>query len=211
MPETTAHAKPHTIALSLIKKAALDETTHHAEDGPPPANWEIHDDLTTALNAWHAAGALHEESLALVEWLAGELSAYLLQQLGNQDRLQHWLRDFGDQVCHTQQHTHPAGPTAIDILSTVAINTATRPTRPLTANGLARIAAPHLAYLRAGHEVEDAHELALTLTLWAGTQLSTITHYNAANITAYVDARLAQLGDSADSGRTANRPEESHR
>lgn len=78
-------------------------------------------DLTSVLENWRAAGTLREDSLLLAEWLAVELCGYLYGQL-DQDRGQfdRWLREFGDQVCRSQMHAHPAGPTAVEIMSVVA-------------------------------------------------------------------------------------------
>lgn len=119
-----------------------------------------------------------------------DLCAYLLQQLGDHRRLERWLRDFGDQVCQIQQHAHPAGPTAIEILSAVAHDAAAHPAHEGAGYiRLTQIVAPYRNYLRAGHEVEDARELALTFTLWAGTQLAEVMHHDAGRITRYLNAR----------------------
>lgn len=191
MSETTAPSEPRTVALSLIRTTALDEAARHAPvaDGQPPANWEMHRSLTAALEGWQTDGTLRENSLLLTEWLAVDLVAYLSQQLGDQARMERWLRDFGDQVCQVQQHGHPAGPTAIEILSVAAEGLAACPEKPAGAERLARIGAPYLLYLRDGHEVEDAREMALTFALWAGSQLTALMHHEAERITSYLDAR----------------------
>ncbi|HBF78520.1 MAG TPA: hypothetical protein DD420_00850 [Streptomyces sp.] len=187
----TAPSEPRTVALSLIRTTALDEAARHASgaDGPPPANWEMHRSLTAALEGWQADGTLRENSLLLTESLAVDLVAHLSQQLGDQASMERWLRDFGDQVCRVQQHGHPAGPTAIEILSVVAEDLAARPQKPADVERLARIGAPYLLYLRDGHEVEDAREMALTFALWAGSQLAALMRHEADRITSYMDAR----------------------
>ncbi|WP_146057517.1 hypothetical protein [Streptomyces sp. SM12] len=191
MSEMTAPSEPRTVAFQLIRTTALDEAARHTPgaDAQPPANWEMHRSLTAALEGWQKNGGTLTESLLLTEWLAVELAAYLFQQLRDQDRMERWLRDFGDEVCQVQQHGHPAGPTAIEILSVVAEDVAARPQRPAEAERLTRIATPYLLYLRRGHEVEDAREMALTFVLWAGAQLAALMHHEAERITAYLDVR----------------------
>ncbi|AXK36502.1 hypothetical protein DVA86_31940 [Streptomyces armeniacus] len=191
MPEITARPEPRTVALFLIRQTALDEAARHAQrpDNQPAPNWEMHHDLTAALGDWHARGTLREDSLLLTEWLATELCAFLLHRLGTQTQVERWLRDFGDEVCRTQQHAHPAGPTAIEILSAVTGNAADRPEGPGGAEHVVRIATPYLHYLRADHEVEDAREVALTFALWAGSQLAALMHNDPDRITACMDAR----------------------
>ncbi|MET8566240.1 hypothetical protein ABZV75_38890 [Streptomyces flaveolus] len=138
MTETTDHPTPREAALALITTAALDEAARNdpVADSPPPADWEIYDCLTAVLETWHASGTLREDSLRLTERLAVELCAYLHQRFGRDpDRLRDWLVDFGDQVAHTQQHTHPAGPTAIDILSDLADDLTPARTNPPQRNG----------------------------------------------------------------------------
>ncbi|MER6309454.1 hypothetical protein [Streptomyces sp. NPDC001657] len=132
MAETMTRPEPRTTALTLTRTTALDEAArHNPQGGVPAANWEMYDDLTATLEKWHAASTLREDSLLLTEWLAVELCASVFQQL-NQDRnrLDHWLCDFGEQVCQSQQHEHPAGPTAVDILSGVAEDVAARSGKP---------------------------------------------------------------------------------
>lgn len=177
---------PSTVAFSLIKATALDEAAHHGE-GPPPANWEMHRALTAAVEGWQADGSLVENSLLLVEWLAVELSAYLLNRLGNEEEVARWVRDFGDQVCQAQQHAHPAGPTAIEILSVV---TADLDSQLGAAVRLASIGGPYLAYLREGREIEDARELALTIGLWAGSYVAQLMRGDSARIAAYFEHKL---------------------
>ncbi|MFD7663464.1 hypothetical protein [Streptomyces sp. NPDC059788] len=188
--ETTPRPGPHKVALSLIQTAALDYAADHfPANGPQEPNWEMHRALTATLDSWQANGTLREDSLLLTEQLAVDLVAYLFQQLGDRARMELWLRDFGDQVCQAQQHSHPAGPTAIEILSVVAEDLAVRPPEPAGAERLARIGVPYLLYLRDGHEVEDAREMALTFALWAGAQLAALMHHDAERITAYLHAR----------------------
>jgi hypothetical protein len=91
------------------------------------------------------------------------------------------LRDFGDEVCRAQQHDHPAGPTAMEILTVACA--AAGPER------LRRLGAPYLQYLRKDREVEDAREMALMLALWAGAQLAALMHYDGERINAYLDER----------------------
>ncbi|MFF5553951.1 hypothetical protein [Streptomyces olivaceoviridis] len=193
MTDTTDHPTPRAAALALITTAALDEAARNdpAADSPPPANWEIYERLNAVLETWRDAGTLREDSLRLTEHLAVELCAYLYQRFGrNPDRFRDWLVDFGDHVARTQQHTHPVGPTAIDILSTLADDL----TRPDGIAGtererLTRMAVPYLGYLRPDHEVEDAREIALTFTLGAGPQLATFLDRDYKRITAYTAAR----------------------
>ncbi|MEU9033391.1 hypothetical protein AB0D45_00475 [Streptomyces sp. NPDC048352] len=176
---------PSKVAFSLIKATALDEAGHHGE-GPP--NWGMHRTLTAAVEGWEAEGTLIENSLLLVEWLAVELSAYLLTQLGDEEKVTRWLRDFGDQGCQTQQHSHPAGPTAIEILSVV---TADLDSQLGPAVRLASIGGPYLAYLRDGREVDDARELALTLGSWAGSCVAQLMRGDSARIAEYFEHKLA--------------------
>ncbi|MET8771104.1 hypothetical protein [Streptomyces sp. NPDC004658] len=194
MTETTDHPTPREAAFALITTAALDEAARSdpAADGPPPANWEIYDCLTAVLETWHTGGTLREDSLRLTEHLAVELCAYLLQRSGRDpDRFGRWLCDFGDQVALTQQHVHPAGPTAIEILSVVADDLTSRPERPAGTQRerLLRLAVPYLGYLRPGHEVEDAREIALTFTLWAGPQLAALLGHDYQRIHAYTSTQ----------------------
>ncbi|MEU6462233.1 hypothetical protein [Streptomyces sp. NPDC046976] len=150
----------------------------------------MHRSLTDSLESWQADGTLHENSLRLTEWLAVDLTAYLLQQLGNRARVEQWLRDFGDQVSRAQQHDHPAGPTAIVILSLIAAaELGAQPRETVGAERLAQIAVPYLRYLRDGHEVEDAREVALTFALWAGAQLAGLLQHDAERIAVYLTAR----------------------
>lgn len=188
---TTSAPSPRTVALSLIKATALGEAARRVpgEDGSALANWEMRHGLTATLESWQTDGTLREDALVLTEWLAVELCVYLVQQLGDQDRMERWLRDFGDQVCQTQQHGHPAGPTAIEILSVVADDFAVHPQKPAGVDRLVQIGAPYLRYLRTGHEVEDAREVALTFALWAGPQLAALMLHDAERITSYMDAR----------------------
>lgn len=184
--------EPRTTAFSLIRTTALDHATRrdHREDEPPPPNREMYNDLTSVLQNWHAADTLREDSLLLAEWLAVELCGYLYGQL-NQDRnrVDQWLREFGDQVCHSQMHAHPAGPTAIEIMSVVADDLATRSDGP-AGQRLIRIGVPYLHYVRQDHAVEDAREIALTFALWAGPQLAELMRHDGVRINAYVDSRI---------------------
>jgi hypothetical protein len=189
-PQITTRPEPRKVALSLVRAIALDMAAYRSPGyGPEEPNWEMHNDLTATLKGWHTAGTLREDALLLTEWLAVDLCAYLFQQIGDGARLETWLRDFGDQVCQVQQHAHPAGPTAIEILSAVADDLDARPRDRAGAERLARIGAPYLLYLRPGHEVKDAREMALTFALWAGSQLSSLLADDAEQITSYMDAR----------------------
>ncbi|MFJ1839901.1 hypothetical protein ACIOJ9_39330 [Streptomyces sp. NPDC088175] len=187
---TEQRITPGAVALGLIRTTALDEAARHAPGagGPPPANWEMYRALTGTLESWQRDGRLREESVLLAEWLAVELGAYVAAQVGDQVRVERWLRDFGDQVCRVQRHAHPAGPTAVEILSVVA-GDRDAPQGPAGAERLARVAAPYLLYLRDGHRVEDAREIALTLALWAGSQLAALMLHDPERITSYLDAR----------------------
>ncbi|MER7694574.1 hypothetical protein [Streptomyces sp. NPDC097610] len=192
MTETTIRPEPRTTAFSLIRATALDHATRrdHREDEPPPPNREMYNDLTSVLENWHAADTLREDSLLLAEWLAVELCGYLYGQ-PNQDRarLDQWLREFGDQVCHSQMHAHPAGPTAVEIMSVVADELATRPDEP-AGQRLVRIGAPYLHYVRPDHAVEDTREIALTFALWVGPQLAELMHHDVVRINAYLNSRI---------------------
>ncbi|MES9512235.1 hypothetical protein ABWJ92_38730 [Streptomyces sp. NPDC000609] len=180
---------PGAVALGLIRTTALDEAARHAPGagGPPPANWEMHRGLTDALESWQEDGRLREESVLLAEWLAVELSAYVAAQVGDRTRMESWLRRFGTQVRRAQRHAHPAGPTAVEILSVVAADRDAQ--GPAGPERLARVAVPYLMYLRDGRRLEDAREIALTLALWAGSQLAALMHHDPDRITSYLDAR----------------------
>ena len=191
MTETAAPPTPRTTALTLIRTTALDEAARHGQgqDGPA-ANWDMYHGLTATLEKWRAAGTLREDSLLLTEWLAVELCASIFQQFNrDRNRLDHWMRDFGDQVCRSQQHEHPTGPTAMEIMSVVADELAARPDGPAESKRLLRIGVPYLRYLRKDHEMEDAREMALTFALWAGPQLAALMHDDVERISSYLDAR----------------------
>lgn len=77
----------------------------------------MYNTLTSALEHWRTADTLKVDALLLAEWLAVELGSHLFQQLGqDKARFDQWLLEFGDQVCQSQTHEHPAGPTAMEIL-----------------------------------------------------------------------------------------------
>lgn len=175
-------------AFSLILTVALDSAVHKNGDegGAPPANWEMYQDLTTALKGWQDSRELRREALTLAEWLATELCGYALQQHGgDQARLEEWIRDHGATVAAAQTHPHPAGPTAVEILSVVA-----RGSQLTDQERVTGMAAPFVRYLRAEHELEDAREIALTLCLWAGEYLAGMMAYDVDRITGYVTSRL---------------------
>lgn len=187
MPDATTPPDPRGTAFALIRMTAHSKAAHRAEDehGSPPGDFEMDRALTAALQAWHAAGTLREDSLLLTEWLATEWYAYRLTQLGrNREQFDRWLREFGDQVCAQQHHAHPAGPTAMEITSVIAARSQTT-----TADHLTRLAVAYLGYLRPGHEVQDAREIALTFALWAGDALSALMHHDTERITNYTAAR----------------------
>ncbi|MEV8101736.1 hypothetical protein [Streptomyces sp. NPDC088135] len=190
-PRAADRIAPGAFALSLIRATALDEAARHAPgtDGPPPVNWEMHRTLTQMLESWRKGGTLRESSLLLVEWLASELCAYVVGQVGDRARVEQWLEDFGDEVCRAQQHAHLAGPTAVAILSVVAEDLDPRPQDPAGTERLVRIGALYLRYFRDGHQVEDAREMALTFALWAGSQLAALMLHAPGRITSYLDAR----------------------
>ncbi|KQV13476.1 MULTISPECIES: hypothetical protein [unclassified Kitasatospora] len=145
--------------------------------------------LIATLETWHAAGTLPEDSLLLTESLATELVAYLRQHL-DQQQFNRWLLDQGDLVCHAQKHPHPAGPTAMEILSIIATDDVqARPDRRAGAERLLRIAVPHLNYLRPGSKVEDAREVALTLAMWAGQRLAELMAHETGRISGYTADR----------------------
>lgn len=192
MTETTLRPEPRTTALSLIRTTALDHVARHDHSGhePPPPNWEMYNNLTSALECWHAAGTLREDSLLLAEWLAVELSSCLFQQLGqDKARLDQWLLEFGDQVCQSQTHKHPAGPTAMEIMSIITDELTPPPDGPTAAERLVRIGLPYLHYVRQDHGLEDAREIGLTFALWAGAQLAGLMHDDVVRINAYLDSR----------------------
>ncbi|MEU6350138.1 hypothetical protein ABZ896_12505 [Streptomyces sp. NPDC047072] len=142
--------------------------------------------LTAALESWRAVGTLREDSLILIEWLATEWCGYRLQQVRqDRGRFERWLRDFGDQVCQQQRHAHPAGPTAMEIVTVVAAPRA----GVSAADHAARLAVPYLGYLRPEHELEDAREMALSFVLWAGASLSELMDHDATRISNYTNAR----------------------
>ena len=191
MSEVTASSTPRSAAFSMIRTVSLDEAAHRGrgEQGSPPPNWAMYEELTASLEGWEKDGALRENSLRLVEWLAVELACYLSLQLGrDQERVEQWLREFGDQVCRAQQHPHPAGPSAIEILS-VVVEVDARAQDSAGAERLVRIGGPFLSYLRAGHELDDAREMALSLGLWAGDHLAQLLGYEAGRIASYLGAR----------------------
>ncbi|MFF4409758.1 hypothetical protein [Streptomyces sp. NPDC001404] len=107
----------------------------------------------------------------------------------DKEQFDRWLRDHADLVCQSQQHEHPAGPTAVAIMAVIAEDFTARPDGPGAAERLARIVAPYLLYLRAGCEVEDAREVALTVALWAGQNLAELMRHDGERIRAYTEAR----------------------
>ncbi|MFZ3475216.1 hypothetical protein ACODT3_43080 [Streptomyces sp. 4.24] len=119
------------IALDLIRQAAIDTAT------AAPPNWDLFHELTDRLEDWQDAGTLVEHAALLVEWLAVELTAVLVAQRRSWERAEVWLADYGDEVCRVQQHEHPAGPTAIAIISSTLDARDAADTEPA---GLARVA-----------------------------------------------------------------------
>ncbi|MEV7282892.1 hypothetical protein [Streptomyces sp. NPDC093111] len=187
---TVVRPEPRAVALSLVRVNALDHAASSSPaHGPAEPNWEMHRRLTRVLERWQADGTLREDALLLTEWLAVDLVAGLSEQFRDPARMERWLLDFGDQVSQGQQHAHPAGPTAIEILSVVAEEATARPSGTAGEERLARIGAPFLLYLRDGHELQDAREVVLTFALWAGSQLAGLMRNDAGRITAYLDAR----------------------
>lgn len=188
MSDATTRPSPRATSVSLIRTTALAEAAHRSqgEEGLPPADFKMYRALTATLEAWQSADTLREDSLILVEWLATEWCGYRLQQLGqDQSRLEHWLREFGDQACQQQRHAHSAGPTAMEVMTIVAA-----PRAGISAADHAnRLAIPYLGYLRREHELEDARELALAFALWAGGSLSELMLHDATRIRNYTDAR----------------------
>ncbi|MGW1291201.1 hypothetical protein ACWD4N_48715 [Streptomyces sp. NPDC002586] len=79
---------------------------------------------------------------------------------------------------------HPASPTAIEITSVVAARSQTT-----TADHLTRLAAAYLGYLRPGHELQDARQIALAFALWAGDALAALMHHDTERINGYTAAR----------------------
>lgn len=185
-------------ALSMIRSVALHEAAHRrtGADRPPPADWEMYNALTDVLVTWRQHRAVRRNAALLTEHLAVHLIAYRMQGLRDQERVEVWLRAFGDEVCRVQQHAHPAGPTAVEILSVVAADPYAEPDGLGGAERCNAITRATLRYLRLRHEVEDARELALTLGMWAGAHLSALLHHDADRITNYVNG--------LDSGRDIN-------
>ncbi|MFI5654875.1 hypothetical protein ACIA71_27055 [Streptomyces anulatus] len=189
---TDVMVEPRAVAADLIRTTALDEAAYRAGGGrnAPPANWDMFNRLTAALTMWQEEGALRPKGLLLIEWLGVEKAGYSMTMLG--DGVESWLREFGDEVCREQRHAHPAGPTAVDILS-IVLEAEGRSVRPDTAGDdrLQRIGVPYAGYLRDGRTLEDVRELVLTLGLWAGSRLTSLMHNDAGRITGYLDARDA--------------------
>ena len=182
--------EPRDAAYALIRSAALGEALHRGE-GPPPADTAMFDRLTASLLHWETEETLRVEGLSLIEWLATDLGAYLHEQCGrDRARVDEWLVDHGDRASQAQQrHPHPAGPTAVEILS-VAVDTAdARRGSPADAARLVRLATAYHAYVREGHEVEDVRELSLVIGMWAGQSLAALMRGDTGRIRAYVDAR----------------------
>ncbi|MCX4581168.1 hypothetical protein OHB41_50370 [Streptomyces sp. NBC_01571] len=192
MTEITIRPEPRTTALTLIRATALDHVAPGSRDDEPPLpNRQMYDDLTSALQSWRAAGTLREDSLLLVEWLAVELCGYLHESLDQDNsRFDRWLRDFGDEVCQSQTHPHPAGPTAVEIMSVVADRLGPPSDSRTATEQLVRIGVPYLHYVRHDHDIEDAREIALTFALWAGQQLAELMHHDPDRVHGYVDSRL---------------------
>ncbi|WP_405191610.1 hypothetical protein OG473_38380 [Streptomyces anulatus] len=190
---TDVMVEPRAAAADLIRTTALDEAAYRAGDGrnAPPANWDMFNRLTAALTAWQEDGELRPKGLLLIEWLAVEMTGYSMTMLGDK-KVESWLVEFGDEVCRKQRHAHPAGPTAIDILS-IVLESEGRSVRPDAAGDdrLQRIGVPYAGYLRDGRTLEDVRELVLTLGLWAGSRLTSLMHADAGRITGYLDARDA--------------------
>ncbi|WP_143665706.1 hypothetical protein [Streptomyces sp. st115] len=190
----TVMVEPRAVAADLIRTTALDEAACRAEGGQnkPKANWLLFDRVTAALTAWQEEDALHRKGLLLSEWLAVEMAGYSTSMLG--DEVKGWLQEFGDEVRREQRHAHPAGPTAIDILS-IVLDSEDREGRPGAAGDerLQRIVVPYARYLRAGHTLEDVREVVLTLALWAGSRLASLMRNDAARVTGYLDRRDAAL------------------
>lgn len=188
----TVRVEPRAVAADLIRTTALDEAACRAEGGQnkPKANWLMFDRVTAALTAWQEEDALYRKGLVLIEWLAVELAGYSVSMLG--DEAKSWLKEFGDEVRREQRHAHPAGPTAIDILS-IVLDSEDREGRPGAAGDerLQRIDVPYGRYLRAEHTLEDVREVALTLALWTGSRLTSLMHDDAVRITGYLDERDA--------------------
>jgi hypothetical protein len=189
MSETTAESHPRNAAFTLLRMTAQAEATHHAAsgEGQPPPDLEMYSALTAALETWQGLGTLRPHTLVLIEWLATEWAAYRTHILGqDQDRFDSWLGKFGDEVSLSQRHPHPAGPTCIELLTVVA--SAPPGERPEERG--ARLAVPFLTYLRPDSELEDAREIALSFTLWAGHDLAALMQYDAERIADYTQVRL---------------------
>ncbi|WP_189278639.1 hypothetical protein [Kitasatospora griseola] len=178
--EERAPADPGLLALWLLHACALDAAAQHAASLAVPdaavleteSEWtllnQVFDQLTTVLDGWDQRGVLAVESTLAATALA---MAYTAQELrrhdGDHARLRAWLVEAGDQVAHAQNHTHPAGPTAIEILDTVADEATRNPPEAIDSATLKHLGTTLLAYLRPGHKVEDARTLLLTLAVWA--------------------------------------------
>ncbi|MFI5982491.1 hypothetical protein ACIBEA_16640 [Streptomyces sp. NPDC051555] len=193
MSETGIRREPAVVAFELLEAAALDEAARAGGAELAP-KWGMRRSLTAALEHWHDAGSLREDSLLLVEHLAVELTAYRYQQLGDQAAVQLWLAEFGDEVVRAQQHLHPAGSTAVEILAVlIGEGPAARGRDKLR---LARIGGPYLLYVRDDHQVEDAREMALTFGMWAASELAQLLYDDLVRITAYTATRAAHAASS---------------
>ncbi|MEU2453855.1 hypothetical protein ABZ605_27730 [Streptomyces sp. NPDC012765] len=154
------------IALHLIRQAGTDAATQ------APPNWDLYHELTDHLKRWQEDGTLVENAALLVEWLAVEVSAATVALHRSWERAEMWLVGYGDEVCRAQQHEHPAGPTAVAIISSTLTARDAATTEPAGLLRVTATAAAVLGYLRPGKEIEDGRELALTFILWAGTLLA---------------------------------------
>ncbi|OIV39345.1 hypothetical protein BIV57_00415 [Mangrovactinospora gilvigrisea] len=196
----TDHPAPHALACDLIRTTALDAAARHRSGEADTAELsELRARVTDALEAWQAAGTLQRDVLVLVGRLAIALCSTAFEQYNwDAARFERWLCTFGDLVCADQQHPHPAGPTVMQVVAALAEDITSGTARTAAARR-AQIAGPVGAYLRVGHEVEDARELVLVLAQWAGPHLATTLAHDTDLIGSHRLLRdLAGRGDAAD-------------
>ncbi|RAJ32851.1 hypothetical protein K353_05849 [Kitasatospora sp. SolWspMP-SS2h] len=181
------------LALWLLGAATRDAAARRLGETAP--DWPMFEGLTAVVETWQRRGTLPVDTTTAAAHLAVDLIALRHGDDGDGDsddgdeKVRRWLVEFGDQVAHAQLHDHPAGPTAIAILDTVATHTATAPDQPLDTPALTAIGLHLLTHLRPGHRTEDARELLLTLGMWAGHDLAHTLAFEEKRIDGYLADR----------------------